>query len=161
MTTDIYQFEQGRLLVREERVIEGTLSGIRTYPASGIPIRIGKVRRIEKVLSVDTNYSKYGLLSRLEEVKTSGDEIFVVMRRGDIGTPTLTATAVLSGCILSGGPLVSALVPCTLDGPLVSGTPALGLMSGLTSGLAFWGPLVSGALSGISGLVVTANVLGY
>ncbi|MBA7684030.1 hypothetical protein ES703_92419 [subsurface metagenome] len=138
MTTTIYKFEQGRLLVHEERTLE---TG---YPAvqSGVPVRIGQVRAIDQVLSVDTDYSKYGLITPLDEVRISGNEIFVVMRRGDMGT------VVTSG-------LFSGISPAGL-----SGMAALGLMSGITSGLGWGSELVSGRL--ISGVVkVTANVIGY
>ena len=130
MTTTIFKFESGRLLVHEERTAETA------YLASGQPLRIGGVRTIEKVLSVDTDYSKLGLITNLEEVLISGNKLQVVMRRGDQG------------------------VPYPLSGLAVSGSPALGLMSGLTSGLAGLGPLVSGAAT--SGVVtVYANVIGY
>jgi len=128
MTTTIFKFESGRLLVHEERTAETA------YLASGQPLRIGGVRTIEKVLSIDTDYSKLGIVTNLEEVLISGNKLQVPMRRGDLGS------------LLSGLPL--------------SGAAALGLMSGLTSGLAWLGPLVSGAPT--SGRVeVHANVIGY
>jgi len=167
MPTNIYKFEQGRLLVQEVRAVESN------YLASGIPVRIGQIRCIEKVLSVDTDYSQYGLITPLEEVTISGSEIFVVMRRGDNTTPTVSGwitsgpgpygqlhplRLVLSGRILS-GPMVSS-APVQLAISLGSGSPAYGLLSGLTSGLASMGPLVSGAV--ISGrITVKANVIGY
>jgi len=130
MTTTIFKFESGRLLVHEERTAETA------YLASGQLLRIGGVRTIEKVLSVDTDYSKYGLITNLEEVLISGNKLQIPMRRGDQG------------------------VPLALSGLAVSGSAALGLMSGLTSGLAWLGPLVSGAPT--SGVVkVHANVIGY
>lgn len=131
MTTSIFKFEQGRLLVHEERTAESA------YLASGQPLRIGGVRTIEKVLSVDTDYSKYGLITNLEEVLISGNKLQVVMRRGDVGAEALI-----------------------LSGLGVSGSAAFALMSGLTSGLAWLGPLASGAPT--SGVVkVHANVIGY
>lgn len=136
MTTTIFKFESGRLLVLEERTAQSD------YLASGLPLRIGLVRHIEKVLSVDTDYSKYGLITNLEEVLISGNKLQVVMRRGDMGT------YVTSG-------FMSGLVPLGM-----SGYPAIGLMSGLTSGLAWLAPLRSGAPT--SGVVkVHANVIGY
>lgn len=138
MTTTIYKFEDGRLLVHESRKVESN------YPAtqSGVPVRIGGVRAIDQVLSIDTDYSKYGLITPLSEVRTSGDEIFVVMRRGDMGT------AVVSGAW-------SGSVPEGL-----SGMAALGLMSGITSGLDWLGEVTSGIP--ISGkITVLANIIGY
>lgn len=131
MTTTIYKFEQGRLLVHEERAVETH------YRGSGVPVRIGGVRTIDEVLSITTDYERYGLVTPLAEVRTSGSEIFVVMRRGELGN------------------LGSGLT--------VSGLASLGLMSGITSGLAWMGELVSGGQSGLfSGHVtVTANVIGY
>lgn len=141
MTTTIYKFEQGRLLVNEVRRVDSS------YRLSGVPIRIGGIRTIDKVLSVDTDYERHGLVTPLSEVKTSGSEIFVVMRRGDLGT------AVTSG-------LTSGTIPRGL-----SGMAALGLMSSITSGLDWLSELTSGATSGvrrISGqITVTANVIGY
>ena len=134
MTTTIYKFEQGRLLVHEQRKVESR------YIGSGVPVRIGQVRAIDQVLSVDTDYSKYGLITPLSEVRTSGHEIFVLMRRGDLGTMPLSGIA---------------------SGVAFSGLPALGLMSGITSGLDWLSELASGHLP-ISGVVtVTANVIGY
>ena len=136
MTTSIFKFESGRLLVHEERTCETA------YLASGQSLRIGGVRTIEKVLSVDTDYSKYGLITNLEEVLISGNKLQVVMRRGDMGT------------LVNSG-LVSGFEPAGL-----SGMAALGLMSGLTSGLDWLAALRSGAPT--SGVVkVHANVIGY
>ena len=130
MTTSIFKFESGRLLVHEERTCETA------YLASGQSLRIGGVRTIEKVLSVDTDYSKLGLVTDLEEVLISGNKLQIPMRRGDVGPVT-------SGTWVFG-----------------SGAGAYGLLSGLTSGLAWLGPLVSGAPT--SGVVtVHANVIGY
>ena len=130
MTTTIYKFEQGRLLVKESRAVQSD------YIGSGVPVRIGQVRAVEEVLSVDTDYSQLGLVTPLNEVRTSGHEIFVVMRRGDQGDPY------------------------PLSGLAVSGSAALGLLSGLTSGLAPLGEVASGGT--MSGLItVTANVIGY
>ena len=133
MTTTIFKFESGRLLVHEERTAESA------YLASGQLLRIGGVRTIEKVLSIDTDYSKYGLITNLEEVLLSGNKLQVVMRRGDLGSIALSGLA---------------------SGVGLSGMEALGLMSGLTSGLDWLGPLRSGAPT--SGVIkVHANVIGY
>ncbi|GAH18971.1 unnamed protein product, partial [marine sediment metagenome] len=115
----IFKFESGRLLVHEERTCETN------YLASGQMIRIGFVRHIERVLSIDTDYSKLGLITNLEEVLISGNKLQVPMRYGG-----------------------------------VSGDAGFGLLSGLTSGFRWRGPLVSGALT--SGVIkVHANVIGY
>lgn len=136
MTTTIYKWPNGRLLVHEERTAESN------YLASGMPLRVGQIRQIEKVLSVDTDYSKLGLVTNLEEVLISGNKLQIPMRRGDMGT------YVTSG-------FMSGLSPLGM-----SGYAAIGLMSGLTSGLEWLGPLRSGAPT--SGKVeVHANVIGY
>jgi len=128
MTTTIYKFEQGRLLVKESRVLETQ------YRVSGVPVRIGHIREIEEVISVDNSYSRYGLITPLSEVRTSGADIFVVMRRGDLRMAS---------------------------GFGASGAEAVGILSSLTSGLAFLGELASGVID-ISGKVtITANVIGY
>ncbi len=133
MTTTIFKFEQGRLLVHEERTCETA------YLASGQPLTISQIRQIEKVLSVDTDYSKLGLITNLEEVLISGNQLQVVMRRGDLGTMPLSGLA-------SGVPF--------------NALPAVGLMSSLTSGLNWLAPLISGAKT--SGVIeVHANVIGY
>jgi len=130
MATTIYKFEQGRLLVHEERTLLTNYRDIQ----SGVPVRIGGVRTIEEVLSVTTDYERYGLVTVLEEVRTSGSEIFVVMRSMDVGPGT-------SGIALSGA----------------AGT---GLLSNITSGLGWLGELRSS--SPISGLItVKANVIGF
>jgi len=150
MTTNIYKFEQGRLLVHESRTME---TG---YIGSGVPVRIGQVRAIEEVLSVDTNYSQLGLLTPLNEVRISGNEIFVVMRRGDLGFASVSGFA--SG-VAGGGGFAGVTG--------LSGMPARYLMSGITSGLGWLFEVVSGrgALSGYSEMsgkvTVTANVIGY
>jgi hypothetical protein len=140
MAEIIARFADGRLLVQEDKLCESR------YCGSGVPLRIGHVRQIEKVLSVTTNYARYGLVTTLEEARIGrqeavwsglpqarADHLMVVMRRGD-------------------GPQLSGYW---------SGAPSVGLMSGITSGLAYMGELVSG-LVGISGAVkITANVIGY
>lgn len=126
----ITTFQDGRLLVSESRACESD------YTVSGEPIRIGSIRTIDKVLSIDTDHSQYGLVTPLNEVRTSGNQIFVVMRRGDLGDTAIT----------SGAP--------------TSGSAAYDLMSGISSGLGHYAELLSGAT--ISGIVtVEANVIGY
>ena len=131
MATSIYKFENGRLLVHEQTLLRGN------YVGSGVPHRIGHVRNVEKVLSVDTDYAKYGVLSPLSEVKVSNDNVFVVMRRADGGIGLTSGSAMGT-----------------------SGAAAAGLVSGLLSGLADHGEILSGRP--ISGLItLTATVLGY
>lgn len=128
--TIVARFADGRLLVQESRLVETN------YLASGVPVRIGLVKTVEKVLSIDSDYAKHGLLTPLSEVLISGDQIIVVMRRADEGIPT------------------------TLSGNVTSGSASLGLVSGILSGLAYLGPLLSGRV--ISGLVtITANVIAF
>lgn len=144
MSEIIARFADGRLLVQESRKVEYR------YCGSGVPVRIGHVRAIESVLSLTTDYDKYGLVTPLSEAwvgyRISGgvwsgapqekaDHLMVVMRRGDIA-------------ILASG------VP-------VSGTASPGMMSGITSGLGYLTELVSGNV-GTSGIVtVKANIIGY
>lgn len=136
MSTNIYKFADGRLLVKESRKVESN------YQLSGVPVRIGQVRRVEDVIALDNDFAKYGLLTPLSEARVSNNQIFVVMRRGDLG-PMLT-----SG--------------------LASGAMGFSLTSGIGSGLTWLSELRSGGISGgaydweISGKVtVTATIVGY
>jgi hypothetical protein len=140
MAEIIARFADGRLLVEESKKCESR------YCGSGIPFRIGHIRQIEKVLSVTTDYGRYGLATVLDEARIGrqesawsglpqarADTLMVVMRRAD-------------------GPQLSGYW---------SGAPSVGLMSGITSGLAYMGELVSGLIA-VSGVVkITANVIGY
>ena len=128
MGTTIYKFG-GRLLVQEDTLLKND------YHTSGVPFRIGGIRTIESVISVAQNYERHGLKAPIDEVRVSADQLFVVMRRGDL-------------------PVVSLLRG------LLSTAAAYGLMSGLTSGLTWLAELVSGA--SLSGFVtVKATVVGY
>lgn len=125
----ITTFQDGRLLVSESRKCESN------YTVSGEPVRVGQIRKIDKVLSIDTDHSQYGLLTPLNEVRTSGNQVFVVMRRGDVGD------------------FMSGQYP-------LSGREAFDYMSGISSGVVYRGELLSGAI--ISGIVtVKATVVGY
>lgn len=128
----IATFQDGKLLVSESRKCETD------YIGSGVPVRIAEVRTIDKVVSIDTDYSQLGLVTPLNEVRTSGNQVFVVMRRGDIGGEDIL-----------------------LSGLGVSGSASLGLMSGISSGQAHLAEVLSG-VAVISGLVtVKATVIGY
>lgn len=142
MAEIIARFADGKLLVQEDKAVEQgyKMSGYSTY---GVPFRIGHIKTVEKVISLDAYVSGYpgheGKLGvGLRETKTSGDTILVVLRRADAGA---------EGEYLSGHG--------------TSGAAALNVLSGITSGLAYWGELTSG-LTAISGLVkIQANVIGY
>jgi hypothetical protein len=145
MAEIIARFADGRLLVQEDKKCESR------YCGSGIPFRIGHIRQIEKVLSVTTDYEKYGLVTALGEARigrqeaawsglpqAQADNLMVVMRRGNV-----EGMGVVSGLLV------------------ISGGVALGNMSGITSGLAYMGELASGLIA-VSGVVkITANVIGY
>lgn len=153
MADIIARFADGRLLVQESRLVE------QTYMGSGIPVRIGHLRQVEKVLSIaaepDTltgRTAEGAFITRLGEVTvgTTGatvsgskaelaDHIRVILRRGDAGQ------APVSG----------------LWGQSVSGSASV--TSGycpVYSGLGWQAEILSGAP--ISGRVrVIANVIGY
>ena len=101
-TTILAVFADGRLLVRESRLVE------QTYMGSGIPVRVGHVKTVEEVLAIravgplqsgGAPYSvEGGIITNLDEVAVgtpnaavSGskaerpDHIRVIMRRGDVG----------------------------------------------------------------------------
>jgi hypothetical protein len=143
----IARFDGGRLLVQESRTLE---TG---YVGSGAPVRIGDVSTVEKIISVTTDLEKYGLICPLDEawvghsasvwsgqLQERHDHVMVPMRRADL------PYEVTAG-IGSGG--------------FFSGNAALGLLSGITSGLTWMGELLSGVAL-VSGKVkVTVNVVGY
>lgn len=127
----IATFQDGKLLVSESRKCETD------YIGSGVPVRIAEVRTIDKVVSIDTDHSQYGLVTPLNEVRTSGNQVFVVMRRGDLGAMPITS------------------------GTVVSGQDAFNYMSGISSGMGYLAELLSGVAT-ISGVVtVKATVIGY
>lgn len=143
MAEIIARFADGRLLVQEERTVGAA------YAASGVFVRVGHVKKVERVLSVDTDYVDDGLLTPVREARPSIDGVYVMMRRGDINIPTTLTSA---NRIISG-------FQGTLGLALVSGAAALGVMSGLTSGLAWKGEIVSGNAL-VSGVKVFLNVIG-
>jgi len=168
MADIVARFADGRLLVQEEKLLE---DGLYTS-AQGVPFRIGHVRAVEKILSLEAFISGYGdagrVLAPLKEATVSGDTVMLILRRTDIGAATMTGlfsgqlgSGYLSGlALISGTRAVNLSGYITLAGPLGSGTAALGMLSGVTSGLAQYGQIVSGVL--ISGkLNVIANVVAY
>lgn len=165
MAEIIARFADGRLLVQEDKAVEQgyKMSGYSTY---GVPIRIGHVNSVEKVLSIDAYMSGYpGMAGEihapLREILTSGDTILVVLRRMDIGQ--LTLTGIISGIVASGiwlsGVANSISGGITVTGTTISGAASYGVLSGVTSGLGYLGELTSGLVA-ISGLLkVVANVI--
>jgi hypothetical protein len=141
----IATFADGRLLVQESKACESR------YVGSGIPFRIGGISQVEKVLSVDNDYSPYGLISPLSEVRIGrplsgrgvysgqvqelSDYLMVVLRRGDLGL--------------------------AISGDINSGRVPQNLMSGITSGLAWMGEVLSGNVKVSGAVTITANVIGY
>jgi len=129
MAKIIARFADGRLLVHEDRVLDTQ------YVSGGVPVRIGLVRTVEKVLSIDTKISGYpgqNVAASLNEVTISDDTITPILRRSDLPT--------VSGCV-------------------ASGLAAPGVLSGITSGLDFGQQLTSGLTSGK--LAILANVIGF
>ena len=132
MAEIIARFADGRLLVQEEKAIESH------YASGGIPFRIGLVKTVVKVLSIDAHlsgYPEFRFAAPLKEVLVSGDTIIPILRRADfLG-------------------FVSGEIPA-------SGYLSVGVLSGVVgSGIAYMGHLTSGFSSGKINIV--ANVIGY
>jgi len=127
----ISTFQDGKLLMYDSVTVDTW------YIGSGVPVKIGELRKIDKVLSLDTDYSRYGLITRLEECRTSGNYLFVVMRRGDLGAMPITSSSVVSGQL------------------------AYDLLSGITSGIAYLGELLSGVAMISGRVIVKASVIGW
>lgn len=132
MAEIIARFADGRLLVQEERpVTKDYTSGI------GTPIRIGLVKTVEKILSLDSYVSGRPLArvgAPLAEAVASGDTVLVRLRRTDL-----------------------------MDDIWVSGSPkaSTGYLSGITSGLT-WNEELASGIALISGrLKILANIIGY
>jgi hypothetical protein len=146
-TTILARFVDGKLFIQESKLaIGGAAAG--AY-GEGIPVRVGHVGHIDAVIEVGTNLAKLGLLSPLDQVMSAKLGTPVVrLFRGDRAP---VATALMSGfdqAILSARPLS------------MSGCASLGLLSGITSGLAFGEEV--GAATKVSGLLtMTINVIGY
>lgn len=161
----IARFADGRLLVQEDTTVA------QDYLSGGVKMRIGNVKTVEKVLSLDAHMSGYpGMAGRVEtplrEVLTSGDTVLVPMYRCDLGLPTFTGVVsgiVKSGLILSGDWGLSGLIlsgSITVAGPIGSGTAGFGILSAITSGLGYMAELSSGRpVSGI--MKVLANIIGF
>jgi len=162
MTEIIARFADGRLLVQEDRVVQSdTISG------GYATVRIGQVRVVEKVLSLDAEISGYPeqkLATELRDVLVSGDTLRVALRRADLGVPVLAGlfsgltgtTQTIASGICSGA--LSGSV--TITGTIWSGVAALNLLSGITSGRGFYESIASGMP--VSGQVaILANVIGY
>jgi len=134
MAEIVARFADGRLLVQEDKAIETD------YASGGIPFRIGLVRTIEKVLSIDAELSGYPIFKfavPLKEVLISGDTIVPIVRRADfLGHDSLSGQQIHSGYA------------------------SVGVLSGVVlSGLPYGGELASSLSSGQINIV--ANVIGY
>ena len=134
MAEIVARFADGRLLVQEDKAIETD------YASGGIPFRIGLVRTIEKVLSVDaqlSGYPEFKFAVPLKEVLISGDTIVPIVRRADfLGHDSLSGQQIHSGYA------------------------SVGVLSGVVlSGLPYGGELASSLSSGQINIV--ANVIGY
>ncbi len=130
MAEIIASFADGKLLVREERAVQTN------YITSGATVRIGHLKTIEKVLSLEawlSGYKNATVTTNISECLVSNDTLLVLMRRFDF-------PYILSGLMSNGG--------------------AFGVLSAYTSGLEHNAELASGL--GISGkMQVAAMVIGY
>jgi len=107
MSEIIARFVDGRLLVREERCIESH------YHSGGIPFRIGYLRQVESVVSLEAQLSgrpDYKFGTSLKECLISGNTIRPILRRIDfIG-------------LTSGGQILSSIASIgTASGVIQSG----------------------------------------
>ena len=130
MAEIIARFADGRLLVQEDRIVDAAyVSG------TGTPIRIGLVKTVEKILSLDTYISGYPeakVASPIPDAVVSGDVVLVKLRRGDV--PTLQSS-------------------------VASAAVTIGNLADITSGKEWMEELGTGSL--ISGqLKVLVNVIG-
>lgn len=145
MAEIIARFADGRLLVQEDKALEeGTIN-----TSGQARFRIGDLKTVEKVLSIDASISGYPNLkvaTELRDVLVSGDTLLIQLRRADFGY--------ISSGMFSGA--VSGLLPADFG----IAAEALSYLSGLTSGIGYHEPIVSTAL--VSGkLLVLANVIGF
>lgn len=150
MAEIIATFSDGRLLVQESKNLESR------YMGSGIPFRIGHVKTVERVLSIDNSYAQYGLVTALAEVGIGGieatvsgspaerkDSLRIIIRQADIGVGKDPALASGKAGIMGAS----------------GATPMTGIMSSLASGVGWMGEILSGCI-GTSGMVkITANVI--
>ncbi len=163
MAEIVARFADGRLLVQEDRAVQtDTISG------GYANLRVGHVRTIEKVLSIDAAISGYPsqkLGVELRDVLISGDILKPQLRRVDLGSPTLPTTLVIASGLLSGFRAVLSGIQVFSSGILESkiigsGTASLNQLSGITSGIGYYEPVTSGRpVSGV--LRILANVIGY
>jgi len=154
-TTILARFVDGKLLIQESKLAVGT--GDSGVYSEGVHVRVGHVSKIDKVISVGNSLAKLGLNSPLDQAgPMSGlDTVVVKLFRADAG-----AGNVAGG--VSGAPYTSGLIMMVLSAiPYsMSGNAALGLLSGITSGLAFGSELRSGTpISGL--LTMTVNAIAY
>ena len=140
----IATFADGRLLVYEERLCGNTppISG-GLYIGSGIPVRIGGLRTVERVISIDNNWNNVGVLTPLREVTPGDGKIFVVMRRGDVGVGV--------NSVLTSGHAITVGIS-----GYACATSAVG---NLFSGLGYYAEAISGRT--VSGIMIYATVIGY
>jgi len=136
MAEIVARFADGRLLVQEDKAIETD------YASGGIPFRIGLVRTVERVLSIDaqlSGYPEFPIAVPLKEVLISGNTIIPILRRADF----------LGQDSLSG-----------LYTKIHSGYASRGVLSGIVqSGSAYGSELTSSLSSGRINIV--ANVIGH
>jgi len=160
----IARFADGRLLVQEDKAAETGTTG-----SGYMNFRVGHIRTIEKVLSIDAAMSGHPdekIATELRDVAISGDLLQVQLRRRDLGLPTMTGSLTIASGILSGlcsglqGPFSGQSGIVIMAGPIGSGAAGLSRLSGVTSGIGFYAPVCSTALaSGI--LKIVANVIGF
>jgi len=122
MAEIIATFADGRLLVQEEKAIETH------YISGGVPFRIGLLKTVEKVLSIDAHVSghpEYAFVVSLKEVLVSGDTIMPVLRLGILSGMTAMSgsyhglAGTLSGIFLSGsGPTDQLTSACLTSGQI-------------------------------------------
>jgi len=138
-TTILARFVDGKLFVQESRLAAGGVLSDGTY-GTGVKVRVGHVSKIDKVISVGNSLAKLGLNSPLDTVMSAGlDTVVIKLYRGDAGAGQV---------LVSGAPYS------------MSGNGALGLLSGITSGLAFGSEVAAGTpISGL--LTMTVNVIAY
>ena len=141
----IARFADGRLLVQEDKALEeGTIN-----TSGQARFRIGNLKTVEKVLSIDASISGYPNLkvaTDLRDITVSGDALIIQLRRADFGY--------ISSGMFSG--VMSGLLPPDFG----VAAEALSYLSGLTSGIGYHEPICSTAL--VSGILkILANVIGY
>jgi len=127
MAEIIARFADGRLLVQEEKTLASH------YTSGGMAIRIGHLKTVEKVLSIEAYMSgqpQYSVAAPLKEAKTSGDTVVFTLRRSDM----------VSG--MGSGALMASF-----------------LLSGVTSGIDWNREIASGLVSGR--LNILTNVIGF